>query len=339
MANVYGGVDLRSPQQLQAANQTAGMSPFAPDYGKIAKEAAAKQRQGPLPDPFFGRTDNAGRGGTEGLEVANGIFGTHNTYDQQMINPDAYRSRTNGLKNVVGQRITALGQQQNYTAANPQTQAVQSAGGQQWQQQGQQQLAQMLFQQAMGQGPSAAQAQLQAGNAAAINAQMAMARSGGNPNAMRGAMFNAAGITQQNANAAAQLRAQEMLAGRQLYGDQLATARGQDIQNQQYNAGMQQHLWDNILQNNQTNAQLNAQQTQARDQLLQGFLDRGMSMGEADRAADMALSGAMIGQNLYKLNTQIGGDANTSAMALDLIKTGVSTGGQILGASLSGKKP
>lgn len=328
------GIDWTSKQQAAATptpDKVLGI-----DFSGIKKAVDEQRRaqQGNL----FGGSGNAGAGGTQHFDVANGFLGINNGYDQQLVNPGAYRSRTDGLKSFLAGRVNSLVDQENVVAHQPQRIAVQSAGGQAWQTGGQQALAKMLFDQANGQGPSAAQAQLQSGNDAAINAQMAMARSGGNPNAMRSAMFNAAGITQQNANAAAQLRAQEMMAGRQLYGDQLATARGQDMQNQQYNANMQQHLFDSQLQNNQFNASAKIQQAQAREQLLQNYIDRGFSMAEADRAADMALSNAMVGQNLYRLNAQMGGDAAAGAQALDLLKTGVSTTGQVLGASLMGKK-
>jgi hypothetical protein len=60
-------------------------------------------------------------------------------------------------------------------------------------------------------GPSAAQAQLRAGTDAAMRQQAALARSqpGGGGQALRGAAFNAAGLSAQASNSAAALRAQE----------------------------------------------------------------------------------------------------------------------------------
>jgi hypothetical protein len=77
---------------------------------------------------------------------------------------------------------------------------------------------QMMQAAAAGQGPSAAQAQMQAGTDQAIRAQMAMAGARGfNPAAMRGAQMQGAEMLQTSANQAAQLRAQEQQAAQQQF--------------------------------------------------------------------------------------------------------------------------
>lgn len=76
----------------------------------------------------------------------------------------------------------------------------------------------MMQQAAMGQGPSAAQAQLQAGVDQSIQAQMAAAASRGfSPAAMRGAQMQGAQMQQAAVNQAAQLRAQEQQAAQQAF--------------------------------------------------------------------------------------------------------------------------
>lgn len=83
---------------------------------------------------------------------------------------------------------------------------------------------------ALGKGPSAAQAQLQAGVDANIGALMAAAASqrGGMAAGRRDLNRNVSQANQMGANAAAQLRAQEMNAARGMYTDALSGVRGQD---------------------------------------------------------------------------------------------------------------
>lgn len=111
---------------------------------------------------------------------------------------------------------------------NEYLQALMASGGQS------EQALQMAQAAAAGQGPSAAQAQLQSGIDQAIAAQLAAGQSaGGGAAALRGAQQQGALLQQQAANQAAQLRAQEQAQAMQLYGslagqtDQLAAARAQ----------------------------------------------------------------------------------------------------------------
>jgi hypothetical protein len=88
-----------------------------------------------------------------------------------------------------------------------------------------------LQDQAAGQGPSLAQAQLKAGTDQNIAAQMAMAASqrGGGGFGARLAAQNMASSQQQAAQQAAQLRMQEQLTARQGLGQLLASGRGADL--------------------------------------------------------------------------------------------------------------
>lgn len=93
---------------------------------------------------------------------------------------------------------------------------------------------------ALGEAPSAAQAQLQAGVDQSIAAQMASAASGGGgAAAVRGAQQQAAVMQQQAANQAAALRAQEMAQARQLYGGLAGQQAAQQIGALQGAAGLQ----------------------------------------------------------------------------------------------------
>jgi hypothetical protein len=97
---------------------------------------------------------------------------------------------------------------------------------------------------AAGQGPSVAQEQLRQATAANINQQMAAAQSAHGAArlaALRGATWNNA-ATQQTANSqAAGLRAQEIATAQGQLGNNLGTARGQDITTASQNAQLSQN--------------------------------------------------------------------------------------------------
>ena len=106
---------------------------------------------------------------------------------------------------------------------------------------------------ATGSAPSAAQAQLQSGKDQAISTQMAMANSGNLSQMIGGqkeAMANAANITQQAANQAAQLRANEMATARSQYGQeatQYASQAGTNASLAQGLSGQQASLYGTQL--------------------------------------------------------------------------------------------
>jgi hypothetical protein len=94
-------------------------------------------------------------------------------------------------------------------------------------------LLQALEAASQGQGPSAAQAQLQAGTESNIRAAMAMAasqRGGSRSGAARAAIGSAGLANQQQANQSAQLRAQEMQAAYGLMGQTAGQIRDSDQQ-------------------------------------------------------------------------------------------------------------
>lgn len=256
-------------------------------FKQASVEARAKQDQKEQ-DSLTGGVRQTGGGGLSesSRQVAGGVLGLgHETVKQYTSDPGAWQNQAGGVQNAIDARYKALTGPGNVA---PQSAGVQAADSTTMRQR-QTGLADMLYQQAMGAGPSAAQAQLQAGNDAAINAQMSMARSSNNPNAMRQAQNNAAMLGQQSANAAAQLRAQEMQAGRQLYGQQLQDVRGQDLQNNQFNAQLKQ-------QNQQFNAQLTQQNKQFTENAVQGYLQQGLSIAEANRQAQIDLQKTLYAQ-------------------------------------------
>lgn len=102
-------------------------------------------------------------------------------------------------------------------------------------------LAAMLQQAAMGQGPSAAQSQLQSATDRGMQQAMAMAASGRGDNTalnFRNAAWQQAGMGQQAANQSAQLRAQEMQSAQGGLAQLLGGIRGGDFNNQQLQSGL-----------------------------------------------------------------------------------------------------
>ena len=126
---------------------------------------------------------------------------------------------------------------------------------------------------AAGQGPSVAQEQLRQATAANINQQMAAAQSAHGAArlaALRGATWNNA-ATQQTANSqAAGLRAQEIATAQGQLGNNLGTARGQDITTATQNAQLAQNT-GTLNSGYQQSANLaNAQLTQGMNQFNAG---------------------------------------------------------------------
>lgn len=166
-------------------------------------------------------------------------------------------------------------------------------------------LGNQLALQAAGQGPSAAQAQLQAGseqNLANALAQAATYRGGNAAAGFRQAAMQRAQITQGTANQAAQLRAQEQLSAQQQLGGVLAQGRATDAdlatqqagltqQTNLANAGFQQQ---GVLQNNANQQQTNlanlgagVQQQQNIDAQIQALMQTGMTLDQARQAAQI----------------------------------------------------
>lgn len=269
-----------SPPAISMAGFLDAISPDKLE--KIKQDDAAKQ-QAQNNASLTGGVTNTGTGGLSNstTQVAGGVLGLgHETLNQYGVDSAAWKDQSGGARAAIDQRYQhltgnatpqAAGMQAANVAVNPANQQQQSA------------LSNMLLQQAQGNGPSAAQAQLQAGNSAAIAAQMAMARSSNDPNAMRQAQFNAATQTQQNANQAAQLRAQEMQSGRSLAAQQFEGARGQDLSQRGQDIGQNQFNAGQEQQNQQFNQGMK-QQTEA---LISDYINKGMTLAEANRQAQI----------------------------------------------------
>jgi hypothetical protein len=108
-------------------------------------------------------------------------------------------------------------------------------------QQAQNQLSNILYQQALGGGPSAAQPLLQGAMEQGLRQQMTLAAAGGPSGlsgGLRGAQLATPEMTAQFGREAAQLRAQEQQAAQGLLGQNLGTTRGQDLQAQLGAAGL-----------------------------------------------------------------------------------------------------
>lgn len=207
-----------------------------------------------------------------------------------------------------------------------------------------------LQQAAMGNGPSAAQAQLQQGTEQAMNANMAMAAStrggAGLANAQKNALTQNGLQGQQAANQSAQLRAQEMQAAQAQYAQQSTQAQNNlASQAQGYNAlGMQ---GANALQGNaQAQAQLQAGQNALGAQTGLGYQQLGFNVQNANMQA------AMNNQNnAYQLNESnvknassgIGGiiGAVGGAMMLsdERSKTNIKDGGHGIDTALQAMHP
>lgn len=150
-------------------------------------------------------------------------------------------------------------------------------------------------------GPSAAQAQLQSGSNMAMAQQLALARSGrglgGNAAAMSQAQGNMAGISANQANQAAGLRAQENAAWRQRQASNLGLANSQIMQGQGQNDAQVQAMLGMGLQ---ANAQGQGTYLGARGQQNQNFgttlggIQTGLQGQQvANQVRDQQLQGSM----------------------------------------------
>jgi hypothetical protein len=162
--------------------------------------------------------------------------------------------------------------------------ALASAGGANSPQSNQQRLAQMLMQQAQGNGPSVAQNQLNqttnANNQAA--AGMLGSTRGINPAlAARMILQNNAANNQNAAGQAATLRAQEQLGAAGQLGNALGTQRGQDISTVGTIGGLQNTQNANQIQNalgtQQINAGISGQNATTNGSIVGGILGGGAS--------------------------------------------------------------
>jgi hypothetical protein len=196
-------------------------------------------------------------------------------------------------------------------------------------------LGQQLARTASGQGPSVAQEQLKQATDQNIRQQQSLAASmrGVNPAlAARNAQMGAASAQQQAAGQASTMRAQEALSAQGQLGGLLSGVRGQDIglgteqaqlgqQNQQFNAGQANALAQfNAGQQNQgtmQQGQFNQAAAQANlgagvdqqkqlDEMTKYYTQNGLSIDQAQFAANQALASMKNNTALDRLRIQAG---------------------------------
>lgn len=188
-----------------------------------------------------------------GFKKAAGLEATPYEYDPNAF-VDPYRE---GNKEMLGQYLEQYGNR-----------GVDQSAQQQFRNQ-QQSLIEALTRQANGEGPSLAQMQLR--NATDRNMAQAMAMqasAGGDPAlAMRNVANERAGIGQQMAGQSAMARLEEQNRAQSMLGQALAGARGQDIQA----------------------SGLDVQMQALNDQMVRQFVMAGLSLDEAQFAANMEL--------------------------------------------------
>lgn len=181
-----------------------------------------------------------------------------------------------------------------------------------------------LTQAADGQGPSAAQAQLQGATdrnfqqaAALANTQRGM----GGAAAARQLAAQAGTMGQQAANDSAALRAQEQQTAMAQLGQYTQALRGQDLET----AGLDQ-------QRNLANLQSEVTQRQMNDQATQYYISQGLDLASAQQRAAFDMQQLLLNQNLAY--NQLGMQATQGAGAgrSGLLGAGLQTGGALLGA-------
>jgi hypothetical protein len=173
---------------------------------------------------------------------------------------------------------------------------------------------------AQGQGPSAAQSQLMAGDDAARAAAMSLARSGRGGNsgaAMKAALMQQGVNAQQTANASAQLRAQESQAARGELANVLNTARGQDLAKASADAQLQQGT-------QLANLSANVEQQKQKDAMIAQFRAQGLSLDQAARQVE--IQQAQFNAELL---------ARQSAADKGVAMQSSAAGGQVVGAGIS----
>lgn len=170
---------------------------------------------------------------------------------------------------------------------------------------GQMDLVQALTMQANGQGPSLAQGQLQQATDRNLAQAMALGQSMGGAQgaglAQRNILQQQAGMSQQAASDSSLLRLQEQLQARNMLGQVLAGARGQDIGLAAEQAGLQQQS----LMGNQNAAlqqmSLNDAMRRFYEQQATGLAQTqgGMNMGMAGLQQQAGFANEQLAQNAY----------------------------------------
>lgn len=196
----YPGGPHIAPSQGNLSDWTQqDQSNMGRDYGNDSIAAALWGNANAPPDVYFGGTPDAVRMASKYYQnMGNATYG------------NAAPQIGSGGRNAIQNQMALGNEQYNQSAqyARMSADAQSDAMGN-------------LQKAARGEGPSAAGAQLQAGTDAGIAAQMAMANSSrgqaGVANAQKNAQTTGAGMLQNSANQAAQLRAQEMQQAQNAY--------------------------------------------------------------------------------------------------------------------------
>lgn len=280
------------------------------------------------PDVYFGGGPNGAAGATQYYQQQGRMAGTANAPTIGSQGTDAFN-----------QQMGAAGAgAQNAAAQGSLAQASQNTAGN------------FLFNAAAGNGPSAAQNQLQAGTDAAIQANMAMANSArgqaGLANAQKNALVQNGLQTQQAANQSAQLRAQEMQAAQSQYANFANQMQNQYAQQQLGFQGLGMQGAQGLQGNALAQAQLRMQQNQLNQTGQLAYEQLGFnSQAEALQAA-MANQQQAYGlneSNARNASSGIGGILAAAGGAMmfsdERVKKDVRDGGPSIDDALSQMRP
>ena len=249
--------------------------------------------------------------------TAQNVADTTTDANKQMI-----AGQMTGLQGQVAPQATAT--QAGHVAINqaPQDQFRQQQMG----------LAAALTNQMNGTGPSAAQAQLQAGTDASINSALALARSvrGGNQSvAMKNALMQNGQTMQSAANAATQLRAQEVQQAQQGLAGVLAQGRASDIGLATDQAGLTQqtNLANAAAQTDvsKANAELKAQFEQQKNALLAQYTQGLISLDQYHQQLQ-------IQQNQFNAGLLAQQEAARQGVSIQNQAQAMQTAGAVIGA-------
>lgn len=218
-------------------------------------------------------------GGTEKMKTytADKVYDENYDKNRQVLDAMAGRAQNRGFNSMPGTQVGPAAQ----IAQAPQEQVRN------------QQMAYLgqLGQQAAGNGPSAAQAQLKMATDRAMASNLAMGAAGGTPAAMRQAAFNNAAAQQDLAGQSAALRAQEQQAAMGMLGQQLGGVREQDLGLATNQAQLNQQTQLAQAQLNQDTAKTNllsqVDQQKQKDDLVKQYLLAGMTLDQAQVQAEI----------------------------------------------------
>lgn len=193
-----------------------------------------------------------------------------------------------------------------------------------------------------GRGPSAAQSALQAGTDQAMRNSMALARSGtGNPSvAMKGALLSNAELSQQAANTAAGIAANEQNAARSQLVGALEGVRGQDLGQRGQDIGIATTQAGLDQDTGKTNLAAALQEKQQLDEMTKYYTSLGLTLDQAQAAARQRYEELRVEAHLRNRAADVGQfqaetqrDNNTAQLVAGLIGTGVNAVGSAIKGS------